>query len=332
MSSSRTRRSRRTSAALLSALLAVAACDPRAALPRPPAPLSLRGGIVIEPPELAIGETATVEVAVVTPPDHHLIPLAAPDSVEGLWILAAEQVPPQREASRAVHRVRFLVRARATGEFAWPAQTAWVQTPSGERVAVELAARPLRVVEVSREFPERSAPFSWRAPREPGRAGRFLVPALFGAGAALAALALVAGVRRARRPGREEPELTAAALLDAPARDAETALAEAEARLAEDPVAAADAASAALRLFVERTTGLPASTSTTEELAAMRAPFRLAGRWPELIGLLEQLDAARFRAGALAGLGGREDLRAQLRAAGAWMGAPLSGRSPEAAP
>jgi hypothetical protein len=221
--------------------------------------------------------------------------------------------------------VRFLVRARATGEFAWPAQTAWVETPDGERVAVELAARPLRVIEVTREFPERSGPFSWRAPREPGRTGRFLLPALLGAGAALAALALAAGVRRARRPEGDGGGAAAGPVLRAPVPDVESALAEAEARLAHDPVAAADLASAALRLFVERRTGIPASASTTEELRALPPPFRLAGGWAEFLHLLETLDAARFRRGALAGSREREALREDLRAARAWMGEPVPG-------
>ena len=47
----------------------------------------------------------------------------------------------------------------------------------------------------------------------------------------------------------------------------------------------------------------------------MAPPFLRARRWPELLGLLASLDAARFRAGALATLAGREALRAELLAA-----------------
>jgi len=308
---------RRRAAALGFAVLGglAIACGAGDAAPRPAAPLSIRGGVVIEPPELTIGDTARVEIAVVTPPDHRLEPPATPEAAPGLWILAAELLPTEREAGRWVHRARFLVRARETGEFAWPAQTVWVEAPKGERISVSLAERPLRVVSVSREFPDRIEPFSWRGPREPGRARDFLLPAAFGAAAALAALALAALVRRARRAGRESEPGPVAAAPVSPAREAEEALEAAAARIDDDPVAAADAASAALRLFVLRHTGAPAHVSTTEELRAMAPPFLLARRWPELLGLLASLDAARFRAGALATASGREALRAELLSA-----------------
>lgn len=287
-----------------------AACGGEA--PPSPAPLSIRGGVVIEPPELTIGDTASVEIAVITPPDHRLEPPATPESAPGLWILAAEQLPSERDGGRWVHRARFLVRARETGELAWPAQTVWVAAPKGERIPVSLDERPLRVVPVSREFPDRVEPFSWRGPREPGRARDFLLPVALGAAAALAALALAALVRRARTAGRADVGPEVAPLPESAAREAEASLRAAAARVDADPVAAADAASAALRLFVLRHTGTPAHVSTTEELHAVVPPFRLARRWSELLRLLTQLDAARFRAGALTTPAGREALRAEL--------------------
>jgi hypothetical protein len=181
-------------------------------------------------------------------------------------------------------------------------------------VAVELAERPLRVIEVSREFPGRSEPFSWREPPGPERSGGFLLPAAFGAAAALAALALAGVVRRARSAGRE-----AERAVDAPAPGAEpeirAALAAAAGRVDEDPIAAADAASAALRLFVWRRTGAPAHVATTEELLAIAPPFLLARRWPELLAILVRLDSARFRAAALLGASGRDALREEIRGA-----------------
>jgi hypothetical protein len=298
-------------AALLGLCAACGGGDP----PPSAAPLSIRGGVVVEPPELTIGDTASVEIAVITPPDHRLEPPATPESAPGLWILAAEQLPGEREAGRWVHRARFLVRARETGDLAWPAQTVWVVAPKGERIPVSLAERPLRVMPVSREFPDRVEPFSWRGPREPGRARDFLLPAAFGAAAALAAFALAALVRQARRAGREEAPPELAALPESAAREAEASLQAAAARLDADPVAAADAASAALRLFVLRHTGTPAHVSTSEELCALAPPFLLARRWSELLRVLFQLDAARFRAGALATPAGRDALRAELLAA-----------------
>jgi len=301
-------------AAALCGLLA-AGCGADESIPRPAAPLSLRGGVVIEPPELAIGETATVEIAVVTPPDHRVEPPETPENVEGLWILAAEQLPPSREAGRWIHRARFLVRARATGELVWPAQTVVVETPRGERVEVALAERPLHVIEVSREFPGRSQPFGLREPREPGRSLGFLLPAALGATLALAAFALVGLVRRTRNARRAAELVQETPAAGGPAPEADAALAAAGAAVEADPVAAADAASAALRRYVAQRTRIPADVSTTEEIAELPTPFLLARRWPELLRLLRALDAARFRPGALTDAANRDALRAELRAA-----------------
>jgi hypothetical protein len=292
------------------------------------APATIQGGVIVEPPELGIGDTATVEIAVVTPPDHRVAPLAAPESVPGLWVLSAETLPVRREPGRLVHRTRFLVRARATGDFAWPAQEAQVETPDGERVPVALAARPLRVVSVARELPERTTPFGFREPREPGRVRGFLLPAAFGAAAALAALALAGYARRSRPSPAATPSPAPAApegLAAAPARAAQTALAGALARLEREPVEAANAASAALRGFVEHVTGVQASRATTEELVAIHPPFLLETRWPEWLALLAALDAARFRAAALETAAARDGLAAQLRA-----GVELVARAPGA--
>jgi hypothetical protein len=311
----------RALAVALGLAVALAACERRDAASAPDAapaaPATLQGGVIVEPPELGIGETATVEVAIVTPPDHRVAPLAAPESVEGLWVLSAETLPVRRDPGRLVHRTRFLVRARATGEFAWPAQEAEIETPAGESVPLALPARPLRVVSASRELPERTTPFGYREPAEPGRVRRFLLPAAFGAAAALAGVALAAFARRSRSappalsaPARPAQEGFAAAA----ARAAQAALAAALGRLDDEPVSAAGAASAALRGFVERATGVPASRSTTEELTARTPPLLLERRWPEWLALLAVLDAARFRAGALETPAARAALAARLRA------------------
>ena len=314
----------------LAATLALAACG-RAASPPPPAtaaPASIQGGVIVEPPELGIGDTATVEVAIVTPPDHRVAPLAAPEAVEGLWVLSAETLPVRHEPGRLVHRTRFLVRARATGELTWPAQEAVVEKPDGSRVPVPLAARPVRVVSASRELADRTTPFGYREPAEPGRVRRFLLPALFGAAAALAAVALASFARRSRSPAEAPaaaPPWAPEAVAAAPARVAQNALRAAIERAAEDPVGAADAASAALRDFVERATGVAASCATTEELATRGAPLLLERRWPEWLNLLSELDAARFRAAALAAPAARDALAARLRA-----GVELVARTPGA--
>jgi hypothetical protein len=303
---------KRAAAALL---LAVAACGPREAEAPDPPPIAIRGGVVIEPPELAIGQTATVDVAVVTPPDHRLDPYEGPGTVPGLWILDVEQPPPDRLPGRWVHHVRFRVRSRTTGELVWPAGIAFAVNPAGERIPVSLAARPLRVAEIAGEMPERTDPFPYRSGREPSTPGGFLVPALFGAAALAAALALAGVVRRARAARGALPAAAAADLDPGPEVRAERALDGALAEIERDPVAAAGAASAALRAWVAERSGAAAPAATTEELTALAPPFVLARAWPELVAILGQLDLARFRAGVLAEPAARRELAATVDAA-----------------
>jgi hypothetical protein len=285
--------------------------------PEPPpvrsASVAPRAGVVVEPDEIRIGDTAWVEIAVVTPPDHRVSPLEAPGDLPGFWLIEAEALPLQRDPSRWVHRTRFHVRARETGSFSWPAGSARVETPSGEEIVLEIDGRPLEVIEGSPEFAGRVEPFSFRAPPRQSRPVGFAVPALLGAAATLAVLGLLVLVR-AVRARRGEGE-TIGTSRSAPWRAASAAIEAALASADEDPVAAADAASAALRVYVTRRYGAPAECSTTEELAAMTPPFALGSRWPELLRLLRGLDAARFRPDAASNPVERSELGATLRAA-----------------
>jgi hypothetical protein len=296
---------------------------------KPAAPVSLRGAVVIEPPRLVIGEVAVVEVAVVTPPEHHVRPLAPPEALPGLWLLDVETPPTQQEAGRWIHRTRFRVRARAVGSFAWPAQEAQVERPGGDPLALALEARPFEVESVSRELPGRVEPFGLRGPPEPERRpGGFWGPALLGAFTTLAALGLVSLARRLRRAEAAEK---AAVLPSLPGgadesgaewRAAEADLDTAERRMAADPRAAADQISMALRRFVTRRFGLRADALTTEELVASAPPFAMTTRWPPLLELLARLDAARF----CAPRGGPE--AAELRVALGEARSLLSGYAP----
>jgi hypothetical protein len=146
---------------------------------------------------------------------------------------------------------------------------------------------------------------------------RFLLPAAFGAAAALAAVGLAAFARRsrgARAAPAAAPARAAEGVAAGPARAAQAALLAAIERTADDPIGAADAASVALRAFIERATGVPAICATTEELAGIAPPFLLERRWPEWLALLGELDAARFRAAALAAPAARSALGERLRA------------------
>lgn len=314
----RARNSRVTHAAALAALLiAASGCESADDAPAPAAPVSPRVGAVIEPPDLHIGDIARVEVAVVVPPGHRVRPIPAPNHVPGLWILEAEELPVERTTAHQVHRTRFKVRARETGEFRWPAQSAVVETPSGERLELESAERPFRIHEVTHEFPGRLEPFSFRAPRANARERGFALPALLGASGTLLALALAAWVRHVRR---RPPAIATATPARVPSwRATQAALEAAMDRLDEDPVAAANAASAALRVHVTRRWAAAAETATTEELAAGTAPLGASKRWPELLRLLRALDGFRFRPVAGDPLE-RDELAATLRAAQRFVG------------
>ena len=278
------------------ALALAAACGGGSdAAGRPTAPAGLSGGIVIEPPLLEIGETARVEIAVVTPPEHRVAPLAPPEGLEGVWVLASETPRVERSAGRWVHRLGYQVRARATGHFAWPAQQVSVTAPDGSDATLDLEERPFEVAEVTPEYPEQEGFFSYRAPGPEERAGGSWLPALAGSLATLALLGLVALVRRVR--GRNAALAAAGGLLAPPAgRAAQAALAGAAELAREDAVRAGDMASAALRLYAARRFGLPALVSTTEELVRLVPASGLAARrWPELLPLLRTLDGVRFR-------------------------------------
>jgi hypothetical protein len=312
---------RRATPLLLAALALAAACGPAESGAPPQAPVAIRGGVVIEPPELTIGQTATVEVAVVTPPNHRLEPFEGPAAVEGLWILGVEQPPPDRTEGRWVHRVLFRVRSRTTGDLVWPAAIVFVGTPDGDRIPVALAERPLRVAEIAGEHSERTEPFTYRAARDEASERSFLLPALLGAGLTAAALALAAVVRRARAARSAAAAVPAEAPRVSPDVRAERALDAAIAAIEVDPVGAAGAASAALRAWIAERSGAPGPAATTEELAALVPPFAVSRTWPELLAILGRLDLARFRAGVLAGPVARRELEGTVQEARALVAA-----------
>ena len=276
-------------------------------------PASLRATVVLEPPRVEIGDLFTVEVAVVTPPGHHVAPAPVPKAIPGLAIVEASLPSVDREPGRWVHHQLFRARARATGPLRWPALELGVEAPDGTHLRVVAPERPFEVVSLLAEDPERRMPFPFRTPRlhEPGR-GPWL-PALLGSLATLAALALISGVRRVRRAAQPAvgevsavpPDETAAAAVLA-------ALGRAEAEVG-DPVRAADLASEALRSWAaERFRAPRLRSATTEELLREVPPFLLTTRHAALLAVLQALDALRFpplreRAGS--------ELRAALAAA-----------------
>ncbi len=270
---------------------------PEPAPPPPVAPTTPQAVVILEPPRLEIGDTATIEVAISVPPGSRVSALAPPAHPPGLWVLGVEGPFVETLPGRDVHRTRFSVRARETGSFSWPAAELQGVTPDGRELALRVPPRPFQVVSVAEELPGQRGFFSYRRPTRErtahGLAER-LVPALVGAALALAGMALVSFVRRVRgaRAGaapRPPPET-------APWCEAQRALAAAAARVDGDPIRAADLGSLALRRYLDQRFGTDTVTSTTEELRQRRtAPFLLTTRWEELLSLLEAFDALRFR-------------------------------------
>jgi len=300
------------------ALVSVVACggegEPAAA------PAAPHGAVVLEPPTLRLGALATVEITVVTPPDHRVQPVRPPEDVPGLWLLSAERPPVRHQGERRIHTTRVRVRARDTGEHAWPEQPVEIEGPDGAVRTLTLPARPFTVASASAEQPDRLEPYGLRPPTrdapDPGAWG-FWGPALAGSAATLLAMAGVALVRR-RRDARRARDGAAAEPAEPPWVVAERGLAAAAEAATRDPRASADAVAAALARYVQRRALAPVAPLTTEEIAAMRPPGRLRSRWPELVALLRELDVLRF-SGALDREDGPEALRAQTERARAFV-------------
>jgi hypothetical protein len=191
-----TRRSACT-AALLSAALLASACGQ----PPPGAPVEPRAAWLLDPPQVRVGDVAMLERLVVTPPGWTVVPFQPAQAPAGFWLLDAEALPPERLASRWLHRTRLRIRARELGRFEWPAGTAEVEAPDGEKLRLALDAHPLEVVSLLSETPDRLTPFGVRPARGAGAiaAGGGCAGA-FGSLAALGVILLVARAARAARP------------------------------------------------------------------------------------------------------------------------------------
>jgi hypothetical protein len=225
-----------------------------------------------------------------------LRPLAIPEAPPGLWVLGAETLPVEREATRWVHRTRVRVRAREVGAATWPAGVVEVEAPGGAVERLELPPLEIEVVSVLPEFPEQLFPFGVREPPAPDEAGPgALFGAAAGAGLALAGLAAARAVARRRARRARDAAVPDVAPRAPPWEEARAELARARELAARDPFAASDLAAGALRRYAGRRFAIGAEAATSEELAAGRAPFAAATRWPILVAALQRLDAHRFR-------------------------------------
>jgi hypothetical protein len=283
-------------AAVLGPASLAAACGEPDRPPAAAAPALPRAAVVLEPPRIRVGEVATLEVVVATPPASSPRPLALPAPPAGLWILGVEALPVERQASRWLHRTRVRVRAREVGKVTWPGSLVEVESPDGAVQSLPLDPLPIEVASILPEFPDRVIPFGVREPPEPAAGGK---AALWGAaaGAGLVLAGLAAARVHARRRARPAAALAVAAAppREPPWTEARAALARARSLADRDPFAASDQVARALRRYASRRFDTPAATSTTEELGAAPAPFAAWTRWPLLLAALRSLDEHRFR-------------------------------------
>jgi len=263
--------------------------------PAPPAaPTAPRAKLVLEPAEIGIGGVARVELAVVTPPDHHARPFETPPEVPGFWLLDAEALPVEKHAERWLHRTRIRIRAREVGRFVWPEGSIAIESPDGELVTLPVGALPLEVSSVRPELPDRLTPFGVRSLPAPGAGASRWGTGAAGAVLALAGVALVAlARRRLRRRPRPDPRPLPPS--EMPWIRAARELRGARASIAGDPLAAAHLVAIALRRYMAGRFGADAVARTTEELDSTPPPFAATSRWPALLSILRGLDEFRFR-------------------------------------
>ncbi|MGH0032747.1 MAG: hypothetical protein ACQGVC_23385 [Myxococcota bacterium] len=286
----------RRAAWLPSLLLLLAGCGDPAPEPVYRAPADARVAAVLEPPVVAVGEVAALDVTVVTPPGSRPKPFDLPDAVDGFFVVGREPLHVVKEPARWIHRSRLRLRAVEVGRFAFPGGSVEVEAPDGAATVHAWEPLPLEVVSILAAHPGRQAPYGVRLLPLTAADGRGSVGA-FVAGAVLA-LASVGVLLLVRRAGSRRREVDAPrdATRPAPWDVARAELSAARTALADDPRGALDAASAALRRYAVRRFGGDADVRTTEELGEATPPFTLTTRWPRFLALLAALDAERFPA------------------------------------
>jgi hypothetical protein len=281
-------RALRTVAALALAL----ACAGEESGPYQLAPAEPRAALILEPPQLALGSVAEVELAVVTRPDWSVRPQPRTRQLTGLAWIGSEPTEVVREPARWIHRTRLRVRALEVGRFELPGGSVEVVSPEGEVGTLVYEPLLLEVRSGLSDLPGRGTPFGVRLlPRPTGSRAALAGAFAAGAGLTLACVGLLWLVRRRLREPFEAPAPTPVAAQWERARE-ELALARAE--LDRDPRAALDASARALRSYVVMRFGGDARVRTTPELEVAKPPFALTTRWSGLVALLADLDAARF--------------------------------------
>jgi hypothetical protein len=191
---------------------------------------------------------------------------------------------------------RIRVRARETGSFEWPALHVAIEDARGVRSELVTAARPIEIVSVLPNFPERVEPFSYRMPAAGDDATGSLWAAAAGSLGTLALLALFAIARRTRQRARTRKSAAARTAESQPWVEALAALAAARTDTDSNWRRAGGLGARALRRYLARRFSVATESLTTEEMSAIAKPFGAGSRWPGALECLRDFDAERFRA------------------------------------
>lgn len=282
--------------ALAVALALLLGCGAEQAPARYAAPATARAALVLEPPVVAVGDVAALELAVVTRPGQSVKPFELPTQVEGFWVVERLPFRVAKETSRWVHSAQLRLRAIEVGRFEFPGGSVEVAAPDGGTSVLDYEPLPLEVVSTLSDPPSRQTPYGVRTlPFEGDRGGSSAVAFAAGALLALASVGVLLLVRR-RLAARDAADASPPPRPVPPWEAARARIAEARERLERDPRGSLDLASAALRAYAVGRFGGDATVRTTQELRASQPPFTMTTRWAAFVDLLADLDAARFPA------------------------------------
>lgn len=261
------------------------------------APVRARATLALEPEVLGVGEVATVEVLVVAPPSHRVSPVPT-RNIEGVALLGARALPPEKSPQRWTHRTQFRIRPEAVGVFTWPALEIEILPEEGDPYRLELPARRFEAASVRDRFPDREQPFGLEElddSADRGTSPGFLAGLALGVSlSALTALVWLL-VRRTTEQRTER-----GATLERPVpldlfEWTEHELAEALAVLDADPRRAATAGARLLRVYMARRFGSATESATTEELEQRTPALAERSAWPDFVRILHSFDDERFR-------------------------------------
>ena len=274
------------------------------------APVTPHATLLLTPDILHIGEIVSAEVIVVTPSDSR-VRSVPPQQIEGLSLLGAQTLPPERHPHHWTHRSRYRLRADRIGKHVWPALELEVERPDGTVERLELAERRFEIASVRDLFPDRDQPFGLEElePEAEGATSTGFVAGL-ALGVLLSALVVlgVFGIRAVlarRAESREIPEHPPPVSLF---EWTECELAEALELLEADPGQAASVGAHLLRVYMARRFGSETEAATTEELERRTPALAERSLWPDFLRLLHSFDDQRFRS-PRQGAGALEDAR-----------------------